>query len=113
MEENHLEGGKAGCSSVYSLRSSHSSYHNAPDPGGPETGLGDISVYHVIVLVQAGNASDNPAPTGSSREQRSLMKMTQCLRITSIARSFKIINQRGRDSSELLLSGRRERQGKT
>lgn len=104
---------RLGAPQYYSLRSSHSSYHNAPDPGGPETDLGDISVYHVIVLVQAGNASDNPAPTGSSREQRSLMKMTQCLRITSIARSFKIINQRGRDSSELLLSGRRERQGKT
>lgn len=48
------------------------------------TGLGDINVCHAIVLVQAGKASDNPAPTCSSREKRSMMKMTQGLRIIYI-----------------------------
>lgn len=52
------------------------------------TGLRDINVCHATVLVQVGKASDNPAPTCSSREQRSMMKMTLCPHIAYVGQSF-------------------------
>lgn len=97
---NQLENGKAMAPHSASLSLLHF-LSQCPDPG-PCDRFGDISVCDIIALLQAGNASDNPAPTGASREQRLVMEMEQHLQIAHVAWSFRMINPRGRESSEML-----------